>query len=78
MFVFSMRKVVMAQRFPGTPNPETSAAQNIFMTLLPVPLGSSGALVETMALLRRWLPWDAEQTHVSLIRYLVEETYEGC
>ena len=35
-------------------------------------------LVETMALLRApgGCPWDAEQTHASLIRYLVEESYE--
>lgn len=35
-------------------------------------------LVETMARLRApgGCPWDAEQTHASLIRYLVEESYE--
>ena len=35
-------------------------------------------LVETMARLRApgGCPWDAEQTHASLIRYLVEEAYE--
>lgn len=32
--------------------------------------------VEVMDTLRRRCPWDAEQTHESLARYLVEETYE--
>jgi MazG family protein len=29
-----------------------------------------------MARLRRSCPWDREQTHASLVRYLIEETYE--
>lgn len=33
-------------------------------------------LVEVMDTLRRDCPWDQEQTHESLVRYLVEETYE--
>ena len=35
-------------------------------------------LVQTMATLRApgGCPWDAEQTHQSLIRYLIEESYE--
>ena len=33
-------------------------------------------LVEVMARLRRECPWDAEQTHASLVQYLVEETCE--
>ena len=35
-------------------------------------------LIEVMAVLRApgGCPWDAEQTHESLIKYLVEETYE--
>ncbi|VEJ31248.1 Nucleoside triphosphate pyrophosphohydrolase/pyrophosphatase MazG [Rothia dentocariosa] len=35
-------------------------------------------LVQTMAALRApdGCPWDAEQTHQSLIRYLIEESYE--
>ena len=35
-------------------------------------------LIEVMAVLRGpgGCPWDAEQTHESLIRYLLEETYE--
>lgn len=41
---------------------------------------SSGArlldLVEVMDRLRRECPWDREQTHESLVRYLVEESYE--
>jgi XTP/dITP diphosphohydrolase len=33
-------------------------------------------LVEVMDRLRAECPWDREQTHRSLVRYLVEETYE--
>jgi len=75
MFViFSMRKIVMTD----TPNtPEASAAQNVQDTAARA-AEAFGALVETMALLRApgGCPWDAEQTHASLIRYLVEEAYE--
>ncbi|MDA2811249.1 MazG family protein [Nocardiopsis sp. RSe5-2] len=34
------------------------------------------ALVATMDELRRRCPWDAEQTHESLAKYLIEEAYE--
>jgi XTP/dITP diphosphohydrolase len=33
-------------------------------------------LVEVMATLRRACPWDAQQTHRSLVQYLIEETAE--
>ena len=33
-------------------------------------------LVEVMHALRRGCPWDAQQTHESLVQYLVEETLE--
>ena len=33
-------------------------------------------LIEVMHTLRRECPWDAEQTHASLVGYLVEETLE--
>jgi NTP pyrophosphatase (non-canonical NTP hydrolase) len=33
-------------------------------------------LVEVMDRLRRECPWDKEQTHESLVRYLIEESYE--
>jgi len=39
------------------------------------PGGLIGA-VRTMATLRGECPWDREQTHQSLVKYLVEETYE--
>lgn len=35
-----------------------------------------GRLVEVMSALRERCPWDAEQTHRSLVSYLIEETYE--
>ena len=33
-------------------------------------------LIEVMHTLRTRCPWDAEQTHRSLVQYLIEETYE--
>lgn len=48
-----------------------------------VPVAPSGAahpelerFVEVMGILRADCPWDAEQTHRSLVQYLVEETME--
>ena len=63
---------------PGMPRATLSAA--IAMPLVPLPPQSShhswNDLVEVMARLRRSCPWDREQTHRSLIPYLIEETYE--
>ncbi len=61
-----------------TPNrSDASAAQNVQDTAARA-AEAFGTLVETMARLRApgGCPWDAEQTHASLIRYLVEESYE--
>lgn len=33
-------------------------------------------LIEVMHILRSRCPWDAQQTHRSLVQYLIEETYE--
>jgi XTP/dITP diphosphohydrolase len=41
-----------------------------------VPAAELQRLVEVMHRLRRECPWDAEQTHESLVGYLVEETLE--
>jgi XTP/dITP diphosphohydrolase len=41
-----------------------------------VPLPEVERLVEVMARLRRECPWDAQQTHRSLVQYLIEETAE--
>jgi tetrapyrrole methylase family protein/MazG family protein len=63
---------------PGMPRATLSAA--ITMPLIPLPPGSEhhtwDDLVEIMARLRRGCPWDREQTHESLVPYLIEETYE--
>lgn len=63
---------------PGMPRATLAAA--IEMPLLALPPGSAhhswGDLVEIMARLRRSCPWDREQTHQSLLPYLVEEAYE--
>jgi tetrapyrrole methylase family protein/MazG family protein len=45
------------------------------MFVAPQPAGLIGA-VEAMRRLRQECPWDREQTHDSLVRYLVEESHE--
>jgi tetrapyrrole methylase family protein/MazG family protein len=72
------RRGLTCEIVPGMPRATLSAA--IAMPLVPLPPGSThhtwDDLVEIMARLRRSCPWDREQTHASLVRYLVEETYE--
>ncbi|MDQ2864821.1 MAG: nucleoside triphosphate pyrophosphohydrolase [Candidatus Eremiobacteraeota bacterium] len=50
------------------------------MALVPLPPQSHhytfGELIEIMARLRLGCPWDREQTHRTLVPYLIEETYE--
>lgn len=69
---------IATELVPGVPKATLSAA--IAMPLVPLPPGSEHHswedLVEIMARLRRSCPWDREQTHRSLIPYLIEETYE--
>lgn len=63
---------------PGMPRATLAAA--IEMPLVPLPPASAHYtwkdLVEVMARLRRGCPWDREQTHESLVPYLIEEAYE--
>ena len=72
------RRSIAAEIIPGMPRATLSAS--ITMPLVPLPPGSThhtwDDLVEIMARLRRSCPWDREQTHASLVRYLIEETYE--
>ncbi|MDQ6826761.1 MAG: nucleoside triphosphate pyrophosphohydrolase [Candidatus Eremiobacteraeota bacterium] len=72
------RRGVRCELVPGMPRATLSAAIN--MALIPLPPSSShhswDDLVEIMARLRRSCPWDREQTHRSLMPYLVEEAYE--
>jgi tetrapyrrole methylase family protein/MazG family protein len=72
------RRKIAAEIIPGMPRATLSAS--IAMPLVPLPPGSIhhtwDDLVEIMARLRRSCPWDREQTHASLVRYLIEETYE--
>jgi nucleoside triphosphate diphosphatase len=72
------RRRIAAEIVPGMPRATLSAS--ITMPLVPLPPGSThhtwDDLVEIMARLRRSCPWDREQTHASLVRYLIEETYE--
>ncbi len=72
------RRGIAAEIVPGMPRATLSAS--ITMPLVPLPPGSThhtwDDLIEIMARLRRSCPWDREQTHASLVRYLIEETYE--
>ena len=67
-----------AEIVPGVPRATLSAA--IAMPLVPLPPQSAhyswDDLVEIMARLRMSCPWDREQTHRTLVPYLIEETYE--
>jgi tetrapyrrole methylase family protein/MazG family protein len=50
----------------------------VFVPRLSVPVaGELAALGETAAMLRLRCPWDREQTHHSLVRHLLEESYEA-
>jgi len=72
------RKGMRCELVPGMPRATLSAS--ISMPLVPLPPASDhfswDDLVEVMARLRRSCPWDREQTHDSLVPYLIEETYE--
>jgi len=63
---------------PGMPR--ATLAASLSMPLVPLPPLSEhhgwDDLVEIMARLRRSCPWDREQTHESLVPYLVEEAFE--
>lgn len=50
---------------------------SLYVPALAAPVaGEVAAFVELVATLRAECPWDAEQTHRTLTRHLVEETYE--
>jgi tetrapyrrole methylase family protein/MazG family protein len=72
------RRGLRCELVPGMPR--ATLAASIAMPLIPLPPASGhhtwDNLVEVMARLRRGCPWDREQTHASLVPYLVEETYE--
>jgi tetrapyrrole methylase family protein / MazG family protein len=63
---------------PGMPKSALAASVN--MPLVPLPPASAHYtwedLIEIMARLRSSCPWDREQTHRTLVPYLIEETYE--
>jgi len=72
------RRGARSEIVPGFPRAALSAA--LTMPLVPLPPASAhhswDDLVEIMARLRRSCPWDREQTHRTLVPYLIEETYE--
>lgn len=72
------RRSIAAEIIPGMPRATLSAS--ITMPLVPLPPQSAhyswDDLVEIMARLRLGCPWDREQTHRTLVPYLIEETYE--
>ncbi|HEY9179152.1 MAG TPA: nucleoside triphosphate pyrophosphohydrolase [Candidatus Baltobacteraceae bacterium] len=72
------RRRIRTEIVPGMPRATLSAA--ITMPLVPLPPASAhhswDDLIEIMARLRASCPWDREQTHRTLVPYLIEETYE--
>src|SRR5581483_6268232 len=60
--------------------PRATLSASIAMPLVPLPPHSAhyswDDLVEIMARLRMGCPWDREQTHRTLVPYLIEETFE--
>ena len=72
------RRSIETEIVPGMPRATLSAS--IAMPLVPLPPQSAhhswDDLVEIMARLRMGCPWDREQTHRTLVPYLIEETYE--
>ncbi|MGA8534048.1 MAG: nucleoside triphosphate pyrophosphohydrolase [Candidatus Tumulicola sp.] len=72
------RADIAAEIVPGMPRSTLSAS--IALPLVPLPPQSSlhswDDLIEIMARLRLGCPWDREQTHRTLVPYLIEETYE--
>ncbi|MGA8682005.1 MAG: MazG family protein [Acidimicrobiales bacterium] len=57
---------------------EADHLTSVFVEHLAAPVGAELLrLVETVATLRLQCPWDREQTHESLVRHLLEETYEA-
>ncbi|MBV8354669.1 MAG: nucleoside triphosphate pyrophosphohydrolase, partial [Candidatus Eremiobacteraeota bacterium] len=72
------RRSIATEVVPGMPRATLSAS--IAMPLVPLPPQSAhhtwDDLVEIMARLRMGCPWDREQTHRTLVPYLIEETYE--
>jgi tetrapyrrole methylase family protein/MazG family protein len=57
---------------------EADHLTSLFVEHLNAPVaGELVRLVETVATLRLRCPWDQEQTHQSLLRHLLEETYEA-
>jgi tetrapyrrole methylase family protein / MazG family protein len=75
--MFDQREIT-AEIVPGVPRATLSAS--IAMPLVPLPPQSAhyswDDLVEIMARLRMGCPWDREQTHRTLVPYLIEETFE--
>ena len=72
------RRGIGTEIVPGVPRATLSAS--IAMPLVPLPPQSAhyswDDLVEIMARLRMGCPWDREQTHRTLVPYLIEETFE--
>ncbi|MBV8531027.1 MAG: nucleoside triphosphate pyrophosphohydrolase [Candidatus Eremiobacteraeota bacterium] len=69
---------ILTEIMAGVPRATLSAA--IAMPLVPLPPQSAhyswDDIVEVMGRLRMSCPWDREQTHRTLLPYLIEETYE--
>jgi tetrapyrrole methylase family protein/MazG family protein len=72
------RRRIAAEIVPGMPRVTLQAS--LAMPLVPLPPGSQrytwDDLVEVMSRLRAGCPWDREQTHRTLVPYLIEESFE--
>ncbi len=56
---------------------EADHLTSLYVAELPTPVGTAFAQFDVMVRrLRQECPWDADQTHASLRRYLLEESYE--
>ncbi|MEX1281425.1 MAG: nucleoside triphosphate pyrophosphohydrolase [Acidimicrobiia bacterium] len=66
----------LVRRMPVAALDETMAGLRVSLFIPPQSAGLLGA-VETMRRLRVECPWDAEQTHRSILPNLVEETFEA-
>ncbi len=70
-------EVVEPVRWVELDRVETDHLTSLWIPALAAPVAREVArFAELVAVLRRECPWDREQTHESLTRHLVEETYE--
>lgn len=67
-------EAVVAETSPG--DVDRDLAGNLTSMFIDAAPGGLIGAIRAMRLLREECPWDQEQTHDSLVKYLIEETYE--